>query len=75
VCSPTANGIGTVAYVRAERQAAASAGDRYIDVIPWFCAKKCSPVIGRYDVYFDQSHVSSGYARFLEGVLAQKIDV
>lgn len=75
VCSPSATKAETVTYVRAERQAAVSVGDRYVDVIPWFCAKTCSPIIGRYDVYFDQSHVSVGYSRYLEGVLAQKLDL
>ncbi len=74
-CSPTASRFPAVSYIKAERQAAVSAGDRYIDVTPWFCAAKCSPIIGRYDVYYDQSHVSLGYSRFLEGALAQKLGV
>jgi hypothetical protein len=62
-------------YVNAERDAALAAGARYIEVTPWFCAKKCSSVIGNYDVYFNAGHLSIGYVRFLEGVLAQAIDL
>lgn len=64
-----------VPFIRAERLAAGANGARYINVTPWFCAKTCSPVIGNYDVYFDPSHVAVGYSRFLEGVLAQKLDL
>jgi len=74
-CSPVATGSRAFPYVKAERQAAVSAGVRYVDVIPWFCATKCSPIIGKYDVYFDESHVSVAYSRFLEGVLDQKLDL
>jgi peptidoglycan/LPS O-acetylase OafA/YrhL len=63
------------AYVNAEKQAAAVAGARYIDVLPWFCARTCSSIIGKYDVYFNAEHVAIGYQHFLEGVLAQAIDL
>jgi SGNH domain (fused to AT3 domains) len=62
-------------YNNAERLAAAQEKARYINVTPWFCASKCSPVIGDYDVYFDAAHVAVGYSVFLEGVLAQKLDL
>ena len=60
---------------RAEKRAAVSAGARYIDVTPWFCAKTCSSVIGHYDVYFYGNHVAVGYSRFVEGALTRELDV
>ncbi len=62
-------------YIDAERQAAADVGARYIDVTSWFCAQRCSAVIGKYDVYFNYEHVAIGYAHFLEGVMAEAIDL
>jgi hypothetical protein len=62
-------------YGEAERNGAVAEGARYVDVTPWFCAKTCSPVIGDYDVYFNLEHVSLGYSRFLEGVMAQTLDL
>ena len=60
-------------YHQAERTAALAAGARYINVLPWLCAKKCSAVIANYDVYVDGDHLSTGYTLYLEGVLAQKL--
>jgi hypothetical protein len=56
-------------YVSAERNAARATGARYVDVIPWFCAARCSPVIGHFNVYFDANHITRGYSEYLEGVL------
>jgi hypothetical protein len=60
-------------YNKAERRAAAVQGARYIDVMPWFCIKSCSSVIGRYSVYYATNHVAVGYSRFLESVLADQL--
>ena len=62
-------------YNKAERLAVESVGGRYINVIPWFCVKTCSPIIGKYDVYFALDHVSLAYSLFLEGVLTQALDL
>jgi peptidoglycan/LPS O-acetylase OafA/YrhL len=62
-----------VAYGAAERAAAAAVGGRYIDTTPWFCLRTCSPIVGRYEVYFDDGHVTRTYAHFLEGVLAEAL--
>jgi hypothetical protein len=58
----------------AEKRAAEAEGASYIDVIPWFCARTCSPVIGNDEIYWDD-HVTAGYSLFLEGVLAQSLDL
>jgi peptidoglycan/LPS O-acetylase OafA/YrhL len=58
----------------AEKQAAEAGGASYIDPLPWFCARTCSPVIGHDDIYWDD-HVTVGYALFLEGVLERSLDL
>ncbi len=46
---------------------------RYIDPTPWFCSNVCTAVVGSYDVYMDQYHVSATYATYLSDVLAQAL--
>ena len=72
---PACPGVRITNYNTAERRAAVAAGARYIATTPWFCAKRCNAVIGHYDVYFNVYHVAVGYSRFLEGVLAQALDL
>ncbi|MDR3647766.1 MAG: SGNH hydrolase domain-containing protein, partial [Acidimicrobiales bacterium] len=62
-------------YNQAEQQAVTAVGGRYIDVTPWFCSKTCSAVIGRYQPYLNQLHVSAVYSVFLEQVLAEKLQL
>ena len=62
-----------VRYNQAERKAAVATRARYVSVTPWFCARTCSPVIGRFDVYFNASHVALPYTRYLENVLADAL--
>jgi peptidoglycan/LPS O-acetylase OafA/YrhL len=62
-------------FRRAEARAAVVAGAHYVDAMPWFCTKSCSAVIGRFEVYVDQEHVTNTYARALEGVLAASLDL
>jgi hypothetical protein len=57
------------AYYSAERAAARLVGARYINVLPWLCATVCSPVIGHFDVYFNQYHITATYATYLSQVL------
>ena len=56
-----------------EQRAATAGGARYINVIPWFCTKVCSDVIGHYAVYTAGDHVTVGYSFFLENVLAKAL--
>jgi peptidoglycan/LPS O-acetylase OafA/YrhL len=56
-------------FNQAEAAAAAQSGARYINVTNWFCATKCSPVIGKYQVYFDNAHVTATYSLYLASVL------
>lgn len=58
----------------AEKQAAKMVGAEYIDVLPWFCARTCSPVIGS-DVVYWINHVTVRYSLFLEGVLEKSLNL
>jgi hypothetical protein len=60
-------------FRQAEARAAVFAGARYVDTMPWFCTRTCSAVIGHFDVYADQQHVTNTYAQALEGVLATSL--
>ncbi len=62
-----------IPFSRAERAAAARAGARYIDLTPWFCASTCSPVIGKYLVYWDDYHITAAYSLYLARVLQQDL--
>jgi hypothetical protein len=62
-------------FIAAERNAARSTGAGYLDVTPWFCATKCSPVIGRFEVYTDSDHLARGYSEYLEGVLRHGLGI
>ena len=62
-------------YHQAEAAAVESFGGRYIDPTPWFCSNVCTPVIGQYDVYYDHYHMMGSYGLYLEGVLAQALQL
>jgi hypothetical protein len=57
----------------AESAAAAATGIGLISTTSWFCTATCSPVIGRYIAYYDASHVSASYARYLSRVMTAAI--
>ena len=44
-----------------------------MNVTRWFCSNTCTAVIGKYEVYFDQYHITAAYASFLAGVLARSL--
>ena len=60
-------------FTVAEQAAAQASGDQYVRTTPWFCAARCSPIIGHFNVYFDEAHVGLGYTEYLEGVLGQAL--
>jgi peptidoglycan/LPS O-acetylase OafA/YrhL len=62
-------------FRQAEARAAVVAGADYVNTMPWFCTKTCSAVIGRFEVYKDQVHITNTYARALEGVLAASLNL
>ena len=57
----------------AELKAAQRVGARYVSVIPWFCSTTCTTVIGRYEVYYDDYHITQAYSAYLIKVLAAKL--
>jgi hypothetical protein len=69
------NSASWTQYANAEEAAATGAGGRYISVIPWFCSTTCTAVIGDFEVYLDDHHITDAYALFLTGVLGQSLDL
>ncbi len=62
-------------YNLAEQRAVTAQGGRYIDVTPWFCTTRCGAIIGHYEVYLNQLHLTGTYSLFLEQVLAEKLQL
>jgi peptidoglycan/LPS O-acetylase OafA/YrhL len=61
------------AYNNAEQNAVTTTGGRYIDTAPWFCGRTCTPIVGNYEVYYDEGHVTATYAHFLTDLLAKAL--
>ena len=60
--------------INGEMAVAASVGALYINDVPWMCSTKtCPAVIGKYEVYQDQAHITSTYANFLGPVLEEAL--
>jgi peptidoglycan/LPS O-acetylase OafA/YrhL len=56
---------------RVDRSTALAHGVGFVDTLPWFCSKTCTPIIGRYEVYdVTGDHVGGAYAQYLRNVLA-----
>lgn len=63
-------------YNSVERTFARSRGIHYIDTTPWLCTTTtCSSIIGHFNVYYNRSHISARYGVYLEGVLAQALNL
>lgn len=60
-------------FGEAERAAARANHDLYVNPTAWFCSTACSPVIGRYEVYSDDSHITAAYAQYLSKVLGDAV--
>jgi hypothetical protein len=73
-CSSPAT-VSVSSYTDVERTAALESGASYIDTTPWFCSAVCTPIVGKYVVYWDDSHISATYALYLRVVLAQAVGV
>ena len=58
---------------QAERAAARTTGSQYIDLSPWMCSTSCTAVVGNYEVYVDDYHLTLTYARFLEDVVNETL--
>lgn len=62
-------------FNEAEEKAAAAVGARYVNVIPWFCSSTCTAVIGKYEVYWDDWHITGSYSVYLVRVLAEALQL
>jgi hypothetical protein len=71
-CADPANSYLTP-FRHAEARAAVVSGAHYVDTTPWFCTRTCSAVIGHFEVYVDEIHITNTYASALEGVLATSL--
>jgi len=60
-------------YANAEESAATSAGARYVNLLPWFCSTTCTAVIGKYEVYWDDHHITGAYSIYLARVLGDAL--
>src|SRR5262249_2062687 len=59
----------------AEQRAAHAVGARFVDPIAWLCVPAgCPAVVGNLLVYRDTNHISTPFAIWLAGVLAEAID-
>ena len=58
---------------KAEQMAATEEGAHYVNVTPWFCSSTCTAVVGNYEVYWDEWHITAAYALYLGGVLAKSL--
>ena len=57
-----------------DRAAASTAHVGYVDTVPWFCSRMCTPIIGGLDVYYPTGlHISAPYATYLQNVVAQAL--
>ncbi|MGE0598015.1 MAG: acyltransferase family protein [Dehalococcoidia bacterium] len=72
-CSKQAEDLANATYNDVDRAVAAETGAQFIDVTPWFCAGVCSPVIGNFLAYTNDSHVTAAYAGSLSEVLEAKL--
>jgi hypothetical protein len=59
-----------------DRDTALADDVEFIDTIPWFCSRTCTPIIGNYEVYdILGDHVSGAWAQYLEDVIAQGLSL
>ncbi len=69
-CSASQSAANSQLKVTAEQKAAAQAHATYINTTPWFCAQsRCYAVVGKYDVYSDNAHITGAYSTFLARAL------
>lgn len=73
-------GIGQVGYDNAglvtEQAAVRAAGAYFVNVKPWFCtATTCPVVVEDLVVFRDNSHITVPYAKYLEPLIADEVDL
>ncbi|HEY8081116.1 MAG TPA: SGNH hydrolase domain-containing protein [Acidimicrobiales bacterium] len=59
---------------KAEKSAATTEKDVYVDPTPWLCTTtKCSVVIGNFVAYWNVSHITVSYSKYLSTVMGLAI--
>jgi hypothetical protein len=66
-------GVAVSPFTQVERAAARIGNAGYIDTTPWFCSATCTAIIGHYNVYLDQTHITATYSMYLRRVLARAL--
>lgn len=66
---------GRVSLAPAERAAASKAHVWFVNPVPWLCAARCAPVIGRFVAYWDAFHLTNTYATYLSRVMGARLSV
>ncbi|SDI77950.1 Peptidoglycan/LPS O-acetylase OafA/YrhL, contains acyltransferase and SGNH-hydrolase domains [Frankineae bacterium MT45] len=69
-CSPAATDAVDATNLAREQGATSEAGVKFVDPIPWLCAKSCPTVIDDHVAYVDKFHISSNFAISVTGALA-----
>jgi SGNH domain (fused to AT3 domains) len=72
-CATANPNLAAHSHEAAEREAARAAGASFINVLPWVCTARCSPVIGPFLVYLNQAHLDVAYVTFLSKVMTSAI--
>jgi hypothetical protein len=62
------------AMIARDAEVIKATGAKYIDPKPWICYHDvCSPVIGKYLVYYDYDHFTIDYGEYLSGVITNAV--
>ena len=72
-CSTPASQAVLTDHEQVLKAAAQATGATYIATTPWLCTSTCTAVIGKYEVYADSSHITSSYAGYLQGAIAEAL--
>ena len=70
-CSTPASEAALADHEQTLQAAAQATGALYVPTIPWLCSATCTALIGKYGVYADSSDITSDYAAYLQGAIAE----
>jgi SGNH domain (fused to AT3 domains) len=72
-CSTPASQAALTDHEQTLQVAAQGTGALYVSTIPWLCSSTCTAVIGKYQVYENSSDITSDYAAYLQGAIAEAL--
>ena len=70
-CSTPTSEAAPADHEQTLQAVAQGTGALYVSAIPWLCSSTCTAVIGKYQVYENSSDITSDYAVYLQGALAE----